>query len=93
MAAIIQDLGVYPSQTKDAEAVKQAFTHFMGPFGEPREVYTDSAEEYNKAFQLLKWNHRIARPHRPQTNGVAERAVRRITEATRCALLSFSFAS
>ena len=73
-------------KSKDAENVKLAFKHFAGKFGEAQEVYTDSAGEYQKGFRLLNWNGRCARPHRPQTNGVAERAVRRVTEATRCAL-------
>ena len=79
-------MGSYPDASRDNEVVKTAWHHYAGHFGEPLEVYSDPAGEYNTAFELLHWNHRTARPHRSQTNGVAERSVRRVTEATRCTL-------
>ena len=35
----------------------------------------------------LPWNHRTSTPHRSETNGIAERAVRRVKEGTSAVLL------
>ena len=35
-----------------------------------------------KACQELQWNHDTSTAHRSETNGVAERAVRRVNEGT-----------
>ena len=36
----------------------------------------------SEACQDLQWNHDTSTPHRSETNGVAERAVRKVTEGT-----------
>ena len=79
-------LGAFASETKNAEDTKQGFLRFMGPKDEPKHVYTDGSKEFTKALQDLKWMHDTSTPHRPSTNGVAERAVRRVKEGTACAL-------
>ena len=43
---------------------------------------TDNSLEFGKACEELSWNHCKSTPHRSETNGVAERAVRRIKEGT-----------
>ena len=45
-----------------------------------------SADEFKKALEELGMSHDTSTPHRPQTNGVAERAVRRVKEGSSCAL-------
>ena len=40
-----------------------------------------------QACEELSWNHRTSRPHRAETNGIAERAVRRVKEGTSAVLL------
>ena len=62
------------------------FQRFMGPKGQAHHVYTDNAGEFIKAFQELGWPHDTSRPHRSETNGIAERAVRRVDEGTSCVL-------
>ena len=37
--------------------------------------------EFGKACEDLSWNHCTSTPHRSGTNGIAERAVRRVKEA------------
>ena len=49
-------------------------------------MYTDNSKEFLKALDELEFSHDTSTPYRPQTNGVAERAVRRVKEGTACAL-------
>ena len=43
--------------------------------------------EFCKSCEDLSWNHRPSTPHRSETNGIAERAVRRIKEGPSAVLL------
>ena len=43
--------------------------------------------EFDKACEDLSWNHCTSTPHRTETNGIAERAVRRVKEGTSAVLL------
>ena len=53
----------------------------------PKHVYLDNAPELIKAMDELQWTKDTSTPHRPETNGVAERAVRRVKEGTSTSLL------
>ena len=43
--------------------------------------------EFGKACEDLSWNHCTSTPHRSETHGIAERAVRRVKEGTSAVLL------
>ena len=43
--------------------------------------------EFGKAYENLSWNRCTSTPHRSETNGTAERAVRRAKEGTSAVLL------
>ena len=43
--------------------------------------------EFGKACEVLSWGHRASTPHRSETNGITERAVRRVKEGTSAAFL------
>ena len=43
--------------------------------------------EFGKSCEDLSWNHCTSTPHRSETNGIAERAVRRAKEGTSAVLL------
>ena len=49
--------------------------------------YTDNSLEFGKACEDLSWNHCTSTPHRSETDGIAERAVRRVKEGTSAVLL------
>jgi len=68
-----------------------AFEKFAGPDTKIRHAYTDNSEEFKKAFRELGVDHDTSTPHRPQTNGVAERAVRRVKEGTSCCQIQSGF--
>ena len=93
-ALIIQDraanwLAGYPSRTKNAEDTATSFRKFLGPQCQAQHVFTDGSKEFEKALSdtTICKLHDTSTPHRPQTNGVAERAVRRVKEGTSCALV------
>ena len=60
---------------------------FLEPTWKPKVIYTDNSLEFGKACEDLSWNHCTSTPHRSETNGIAERAVRRIKEGTSAVLL------
>ena len=48
---------------------------------------TRLCQKVGNLCQDLSWNHCTSTPHRSETNGIAERAVRRIKEGTSAVLL------
>ena len=50
-------------------------------------MYTDNSLEFGKACEDLSWTHCTSTPHRSETDGIAERAVRRVKEGTSAVLL------
>ena len=59
---------------------------FLGPKRKPKVIYTDNSLEFGKVCEDLFWNH-CTSTHRSETNGIAERAVRRVKEGTSAVLL------
>ena len=53
----------------------------------PKAIYTDNSLEFGKACEDLFWTHFTSTPHRSETNGIAERAVRRVKEGMSAVLL------
>ena len=53
----------------------------------PKVINTDNSLELGKTCEDLSWNHCTSTPHRSETNGIAERAVRRVKEGTSAVLL------
>ena len=60
---------------------------FLEPTRKPKVIHTDNSPEFGKACEDLSWNHCTSTPHRSETNGIAERAVRRVKEGTSAVLL------
>ena len=59
----------------------------MEPDRNPKVIHRDNSLEFGKACEDLSWNHCTSAPHRSETNGIAERAVRRVKEGTSAVLL------
>ena len=55
-------------------------------------MYTDNSKEFIAAMKELKISHDTSTPYRPQTNGVAERAVRKVKEGTSAVLTQSGWA-
>ena len=91
-AVVVQDLATqwiqsYPCKTKTSQEAKRSLQKFLEPNRKPEVIYTDNSPEFGKSCEELSWNHCTSTPHRSQTNGIAERAVRRIEEGTSVVLL------
>ena len=91
-AVVVQDLATqwiqaYPCKNKTSQETQRSLQKFLEPERNPKVIYTDNSLEFGKACEDLSWNHCTSTPHRSETNGIAERAVRRVKEGTSAALL------
>ena len=86
-AVVAQDLGTqwiqaYPCKTKTSQETQRSLQKFLEPNRKPKVIYIDNSLEFGKACKDLSWNYCTSTPHRSVTNGIAERAVRRVKEGT-----------
>ena len=91
-AIVVQDLATqwiqsYPCKTKTSQETQRSLQKFREPGRNPKVIYTDNSLEFGKACEDLSWNHSTSTPHRSETNGIAERAVRRVKEGTSAVLV------
>ena len=91
-AIVVQDLATqwiqaYPCKTKTSQETQRSLQKFLEPDRKPEVIYTDNSLEFGKACEDLSWNHCTSTPHRSETNGIAEGAVRRVKEGTSAVLL------
>ena len=77
----------FPCENKSAEKTMLYLRRFLGPQVRPEHVYTDNSSEFISAMEQLNFTHDTSTQYRPQTNGVAERAVQRVKEGTAVTLL------
>ena len=90
-AVVVQDLATqwlqsYPCKTKSSQETQKSLMKFLEPTRKPKVIYTDYSLEFGKACEDLSWNHCTSTPHRSETNGIAEIAVRRVKEGTSAVL-------
>ena len=74
-------------QKLSSETQKKSLMKFLGPTRKPKVIYTDNSLEFGKSCEDLSWNHCTSSPHRSETHGIVERAVRRVKESTSAVLL------
>ena len=91
-AVVVQDLATqwiqaFPCKNKISQETLRSLQKFLEPERKPKVIYTDISLEFGKACEDLSWNHCTSTPHRLGTNGIAERAVRRVKEGTSAVLL------
>ena len=89
---VVQDLATqwtqsYPCKTKTSQETDKSLRKFLGPSEKPKVIYTDGSLAFGKSCEDFSWNHRTSTPHRSETNGIAELAVRRVKEGTSAVLL------
>ena len=84
-AVVEQDLATqwiqsYPCKTKTSHETERSLSKFLEPSHKPRVVHTNNSMKFWKACEDLSWNHH-------KTNGIAERAVRRVKKGSSAVLL------
>ena len=75
----VQDLATqwiesYPCKTK----TERSSSKFLEPSHKPQVMHTDYSLVIGKTCEDLARNYRTSTPHRSETNGIAERGVRRV---------------
>ena len=78
-AVVVQDLATH--------WIQRSLQRFLEPTRKPKVIYTDNSMEFGKACEEWTWNYWTSTPHRSETHGIAERAVRSIKEGTYAVLL------
>ena len=91
-AVVVQGLGhsmdpIVSVQNKNSQETERSLQKFLKPKRKPKVIYTGNSLEVGKVCEELSWNHRTSTPYRSETNGIGERAVRRVKESTSAALL------
>ena len=66
---------------------KKSLLKFLEPTRKPKVIYTANFLDFGKSCEELSWTHCTSTPHRSETDGIAERAVRRVEEGTSAVLL------
>ena len=72
------------------QETEKSLRKFLEPSADPKVMFTVKSLEFGKVFQDLFWNHCTSPTHRSETNGIAERAVRRVKQGTSSILLQLS---
>ena len=71
----------FSGNTKEHEKI-------LGAKQEPKVIFTDNSFEFGKACEDLSWDHCTSTPHsRSETNGIAEREMRRRKRRYLCTVL------
>ena len=92
-AIVVQDLvtqwiQAYPCKTKTSQETQRSLQKFLEPDRKPKVIHTDNSLEFGKACEDLSWNHCTSTPHRSETNGIAERAERRVKGRYVCCIVA-----
>ena len=83
-------MGGYPAVTNSTQTTVSGLQSFYSTVV-PKLIYSDNSGELRKACDVLNYSQDTSTPHRPQSNGVAERAVRRCKEGTSCQIQQSGF--
>ena len=88
-AVVVQDLATpwiqsCPCKTKTSLETQKKLMKFLGS---DEETTSHLHSQFLRICQELSWNHCTSTPHRSETNGIAERAVRRVKDLRCCCSL------
>ena len=91
-AVVVQDLATqwiytYPRRGKTSQETMRSSQKFLDPKASPKVIYKDQLLECGTVCEDLRWNHCTSTPHRYETNGTSENAVRRVKEGASAVLL------
>ena len=91
-AVVVKNLAIQwiqssPCKTKTAQETERRVRKFLEPSEKQKVIYTGNSFEFGKTCEDLSWNHCTSTLHRSETNGIAQRMVRRRKEGTSAELL------
>ena len=66
---------------------REASGTFLHPEENARSMFSDNSMDFFKECEELNWKHERPTPRRSETNGIAERPVRRVKEGTSSVLV------
>ena len=72
-----------------SQETQRSLEQFLEFEWKPKVIYTDISLEFGEACEDLSWDHCSSTPHRSETNGIAERAVRRVKGRHLCCIVAF----
>ena len=92
-AVVVQDLATqwiqsYPCKQKLHRKHREACKSSWNPRGNQKSFILTIPRNSAKPCEDLSWNHCTSTPHRSETNGIAQRAVRRVKESSAVLLQS-----
>ncbi len=79
-------LEIFPSAKKSSEETQMAFRWFQGYHDVIQNLYSDNAPELVHAAATMGISHDTSTPYNSPTNGIAERAIRKVLDGTRTLL-------
>ena len=82
-----QWIQAYPCNNNTSQETQRSLPKLLEPERKPKVIYTDNSLEFGGVCEDLSRNHCTSTPHRSETNGIAERAVRRVKEGISAVLL------
>ena len=93
-AVVVQDLATqwiqsYPCKTTTSQETQRSLQKFLEPDRKPKVIYIDNSLEFGRGCEDLSWNHCTSTPHRSETDGIPERAVRRVKRRHLCCIVAF----
>ena len=87
---VVQDLAIQwiqPYPRKTSQETEKSLRKFLEPSEKTKVITTDNSLDFGKSCADLSWNHPTSAFHRSETNGIAERSIRRKKEGTSAVLL------
>ena len=89
-AVVVQDWAtqwLQSCKTKTSQETQKRLMKFLEPTRKPKVIYTDNSLRIWQSCEELSCNFCTSTPHRSETNGIGERAVRTVKEGTTSVLL------
>ena len=91
-AVVVQDLATqwiqsYPCKTMTSKETERVYESSSSRHRSQKLFILTIQWNLQRSSHDLSWKHRTSTPHRSETNGIAERAVRRVKEGTSAVLL------
>ena len=74
---LLNGLNLIRAKQISSHETEKSLLKLLEPSRRPKVAFSDNSLEFGKSCEDLSWNHRTSTPHRTETNGIAERAVRR----------------